>query len=210
MKSPIPPGKKGQNLIEYALLLAIITSIGFYIYDQSGPVPSIRTVFNQADSLLKTGARRSSPDYKPFLDSISTAIGNGTLHLDPKEHFLSGTAEGDALARRFGIPCGEGDAWSIGREVTGGGDYYVLVMYSAAKNDNYPISKFDPKLAFYGLKNSKVAYRSNSVYVVPATKYSFQSSTGKEDDTYANSGYVYGHGTEARVIQGPDGRNTVF
>lgn len=45
MKSPIPPGKKGQNLIEYALLLAIITSIGFYIYDQSGPVPSIRTVF---------------------------------------------------------------------------------------------------------------------------------------------------------------------
>lgn len=29
MKSPIPPGKKGQNLIEYALLLAIITSIGF-------------------------------------------------------------------------------------------------------------------------------------------------------------------------------------
>lgn len=37
MKSPIPPGKKGQNLIEYALLLAIITSIGFYIYDSERP-----------------------------------------------------------------------------------------------------------------------------------------------------------------------------
>lgn len=210
MKSSRPPGEKGQDIIEYALLLSIITSLGFFIYSQHSMASSIHTVFNQAESLIQTGARRSSPDYKPFLDSISTAIGNGTLHLDPKEHFLSGTAEGDALARRFGIPCGEGDAWSIGREVTGVGDYYVLVMYSAAKNDNYPISKFDPKLAFYGLKNSKVAYRSNSVYVVPATKYSFQSSTGKEDDTYANSGYVYGHGTEARVIQGQEGRNTVF
>lgn len=210
MKSSRPPGEKGQDIIEYALLLAIITSLGFFIYSQHSMASSIHTIFNQAESLIQTGARRSSPDYKPFLDSISTAIGNGTLHLDPKEHFLSGTAEGDALARRFGIPCDEGDAWSIGREVTGGGDYYVLVMYSAAKNDNYPISKFDPKLAFYGLKNSKIAYRSNSVYVVPATKYSFQSSTGKEDDTYANSGYVYGHGTEARVIQGQEGRNTVF
>lgn len=210
MKESAPPGKKGQNIIEYALLLAIITSLGFFIYSQHSMASSIYSVFNQAESLIEAGARRSSPDYKPFLDSISSAIGNGTLHLDPKEHFLSGTAEGDALARRFGIPCGEGDAWSIGREVTGGGDYYVLVMYSAAKNDNYPISKFDPKLAFYGLKNSKVAYRSNSVYVVPATKYSFQSSTGEEDNTYANSGYVYGRGTEARVAKGPEGRNTVF
>lgn len=210
MKSSRPPGEKGQDIIEYALLLAIITSLSFFIYSQRSMASSIYSVFNRTESLIETGARRSSPDYKPFLDSISLAIGNETLHLDDKEHILSGTVEGDALAQRLGIPCGEGDAWSIGREVTGGGDYYVLVMYSAAKNDNYPISKFDPKLAFYGLKNSKVAYRSNSVYVVPATKYSFQSSTGKEDDTYANSGYVYGHGTEARVIQGPEGRNTVF
>ncbi|WP_307973293.1 hypothetical protein [uncultured Dialister sp.] len=89
MKSPIPPGKKGQNLIEYALLLAIITSIGFYIYDQSGPVPSIRTVFNQADSLLKTGARISSPDYKPFLASISSAIRKGTWSLKENEYVHS-------------------------------------------------------------------------------------------------------------------------
>lgn len=210
MKDKRPFEEKGQDIIEYALLLSIIASLGFFIYSQHFMISSIQTVFNQTESLMETGARRSSPNYKPFLDSISLAIGNETLHLDDKEHILSGTVEGDALAQRLGIPCGEGDAWSIGRERTGGGDYYVLVMYSAAKNDNYPISKFDPKLAFYGLKNSKVAYRSNSVYVVPATKYSFQSSTGKEDDTYANSGYVYGYGTEARVIQGPEGRNTVF
>lgn len=210
MKSSRPSGEKGQDIIEYALLLSIIASLGFFIYSQHFMISSIQTVFNQTESLMETGARRSSPGYKPFLDSISFAIGNETLKLNKDEHILSGTAEGDALAQRLGIPCGEGDAWSIGREVTGGGDYYVLVMYSAAKNDNYPISKFKPKWAFYGPNNSMVARRSNSVYVVPVTKYSFKSSTGEEDNTYANSGYVYGHGTEARVIQGQEGRNTVF
>lgn len=209
MKSSRPSGEKGQDIIEYALLLAIITSLGFFIYSQHSMASSIQTVFNQAESLMQTGTRRSSPDYKPFLDSISLAIENRTLHLDDKEHILSGTVEGDALAQRLGIPCGEGDAWSIGREKTRGGDYYVLVMYSAAANHNYPISKRKTDWELYGLGNSKVA-RRGSMPVVPVTKYSFKSSTGEEDDAYANSGYVYGRGTEARVAKGPEGRNTVF
>ena len=209
MKSSRPPGEKGQDIIEYALLLSIITSLGFFIYSQHFMISSIQTVFNQTESLMETGARRSSPDYKPFLDSISLAIENGTLHLDDKEHILSGTVEGDALAESLGIPCGEGDAWSIGREKTRGGDYYVLVMYSAAKNDNYPISKRKTDWELYGPGNSKVA-RRGSMPVVPVTKYSFKSSTGEEDDTYAHSSYVYGYGKEARVARGPEGRNTVF
>lgn len=209
MKSSRPSGEKGQDIIEYALLLAIITSLGFFIYSQRSMASSIYSVFNRTESLIETGARRSSPDYKPFLDSISLAIENRTLHLDDKEHILSGTVEGDALAESLGIPCGEGDAWSIGREKTRGGDYYVLVMYSAAKNDNYPISKRKTDWELYGPGNSKVA-RRGSMPIVPVTKYSFKSSTGEEDDSYANSGYVYGRGTEARVAKGPEGRNTVF
>lgn len=208
MKSSRPPGEKGQDIIEYALLLSIITSLVFFIYSQHFMISSIYSVFNQAESLIETGARRSSPDYKPFLDSISSSIGNGTLHLDDKEHILSGTAEGDALAQRLGISCGEGDAWSIGREKTSGGDYYVLVMYSA-KNDNSPISKRKTDWELYGPGNSKIA-RRGSMPVVPVTKYSFKSSTGEEDDSYAHSSYVYGYGKEARVARGPEGRNTVF
>ena len=209
MKSSRPPGEKGQDIIEYALLLSIIASLGFFIYSQHFMISSIQTVFNQTESLMETGARRSSLNYKPFLDSISSAIRNGVLKLDTDEHILSGTAEGDALAKSLGIPCGDGDAWSIGRDVTSGGDYYVLVMYSAAKNDNSPISKRKTDWEFYGPGNSKVA-RRGSMPVVPVTKYSFKSSTGEEDDSYANSGYVYGRGTEARVAKGPEGRNTVF
>lgn len=209
MKSSRPPGEKGQDIIEYALLLAIITSLGFFIYSQRSMASSIYSVFNRTESLIETGARRSSPDYKPFLDSISTAIGSGSLYLNIDERILSGTAKGDALAQNLGIPCGEGDAWSIGRERTSGGDYYVLVMYSAAANHNYPISKRKTDWELYGPGNSKVA-RRGSMPVVPVTKYSFKSSTGEEDNSYANSGYVYGRGTEARVAKGPEGRNTVF
>ena len=209
MKDKRPFEEKGQDIIEYALLLSIIASLVFFIYSQHFMASSIHTVFNQAESLIQTGARRSSPDYKPFLDSISFAIGSGNLHLNTNEHILSGTAEGDALGHRLGIPFNEGDAWSIGRERTSGGDYYVLVMYSAAANHNYPISKRKTDWELYGPGNSKVA-RRGSMPVVPVTKYSFKSSTGEEDNSYANSGYVYGRSTEARVAKGPEGRNTVF
>lgn len=46
MKSSRPPGEKGQDIIEYALLLAIIASLGFFIYSQHFMISSIQTVFN--------------------------------------------------------------------------------------------------------------------------------------------------------------------
>ena len=209
MKSPIPPGKKGQNLIEYALLLAIITSIGFYIYDQSGPVPSIRTVFNQADSLLKTGARISPPDYKPFLASISSAIRKGTWSLKENEYVHSGTRAGDALAKKLGIPYAEGDAWSLGRLTNEKTDLYVLVYYSAADNGNYPISKFKTGWDVYGPGHSKLASHGKPLLVAHVTKYGFNPSTGEESNEYVRSSAVFGYGTTGIVVKGPEGKNTV-
>lgn len=170
---------------------------------------SIRLLFHKAGYLVETGVRRSSSDSRSFLVSISSAIGSGTLQLEADEHILSGTADGDALAQHLGIPCGDGDAWSIGREINNCGDYYILVIYSAAKNQNLPISRISSNWEFYGPGNSKVARRGGFPQV-PVTKYSFRASTGEEDNTYANSGYVYGNGTKARVVKGPEGRNTVF
>lgn len=48
--------EKGQDLVEYALLLAIIVGIGFLIYDQSRMENSIRTVFNNAGTLMENAA----------------------------------------------------------------------------------------------------------------------------------------------------------
>lgn len=44
MKSSRPPGEKGQDIIEYALLLAIITSLGFFIYSQHSMASSIYSI----------------------------------------------------------------------------------------------------------------------------------------------------------------------
>lgn len=45
---------KGQNLIQYAILLALIVSIGAFIYmNSSGFTQSVGTVYDNAQSLLE-------------------------------------------------------------------------------------------------------------------------------------------------------------
>ncbi|MGN0954560.1 hypothetical protein, partial [Dialister sp.] len=104
MKSSRPPGKKGQNIIEYALLLAILTGIGFLVYSQNLLISPTNTVFNHAAELMENMSGASPRENISFPDSIGTAILNGTLQLEKGEYVLSGTAAGDALARSLGIP----------------------------------------------------------------------------------------------------------
>ena len=51
-------GEKGQDLVEYALLLAIVVGIGYLIYQQSGLQANIKSIFNSAGEL--TGQAASS------------------------------------------------------------------------------------------------------------------------------------------------------
>lgn len=45
--------QKGQDLVEYALMLAIIIGIGWGIYSQTGVADSIKNVFGNASSLME-------------------------------------------------------------------------------------------------------------------------------------------------------------
>lgn len=45
-------GEKGQDMVEYALMLAIIVGIGWLIYQQSGIANNINKVFSNAGSLM--------------------------------------------------------------------------------------------------------------------------------------------------------------
>ncbi|MGO5593867.1 Flp family type IVb pilin [Acidaminococcus sp. HCP3S3_G9_1] len=45
-------GEKGQDMVEYALMLAIIVGIGWLIYQQSGIAKNINAVFTNAGSLM--------------------------------------------------------------------------------------------------------------------------------------------------------------
>lgn len=53
-------GEKGQDMVEYALMLAIIVGIGWLIYQQSGIANSINNVFTNADNLMTQAASKSA------------------------------------------------------------------------------------------------------------------------------------------------------
>ena len=52
-------GEKGQDMVEYALMLAIIVGIGWLIYQQSGIQTSINQVFSNSADLMNSAAEGS-------------------------------------------------------------------------------------------------------------------------------------------------------
>ena len=51
--------EKGQDLVEYALMLAIILGIGWGIYSQTGLADSIKNVFGNASSLMEAAKKNT-------------------------------------------------------------------------------------------------------------------------------------------------------
>ncbi|WP_302481102.1 Flp family type IVb pilin [uncultured Dialister sp.] len=49
-------GEKGQDLIEYALLLAIVVGIGYLIYTTSGLNDNIQSIFSNAKSVTSSAS----------------------------------------------------------------------------------------------------------------------------------------------------------
>lgn len=53
-------GQKGQDLIEYALLLAIVVGIGYLIYTTSGLNDNIQSIFTNASNVTSSAAAVAS------------------------------------------------------------------------------------------------------------------------------------------------------
>lgn len=51
--------QKGQDLVEYALMLAIVIGIGWGIYSQTGVADSIKNAFGNASSLMETAKKNT-------------------------------------------------------------------------------------------------------------------------------------------------------
>ncbi len=49
-------GEKGQDMVEYALMLAIIVGIGWLIYQQGDLEQEVSNVFSQSQLLIQTAA----------------------------------------------------------------------------------------------------------------------------------------------------------
>ena len=52
-------GEKGQDMVEYALMLAIIVGIGWLIYQQGNLADSIKQVFSDSSDLMTEAASKS-------------------------------------------------------------------------------------------------------------------------------------------------------
>lgn len=65
---------KGQNMVEYALMLAIVVGIGWGIYDQVGLSGSIKGVFSDAGSLLEDAskAEKAAFDIQPSIAKLKS------------------------------------------------------------------------------------------------------------------------------------------
>lgn len=85
--------QKGQDLVEYALMLAIIIGIGWGIYSQTGVADSIKNVFGNASSLMETAKKNTGTfDMEAVLkrlDEIQKGyVGNG-YNIDYKRGVFS-------------------------------------------------------------------------------------------------------------------------
>ena len=67
---------KGQNMVEYALMLAIVVGIGWGIYDQAGLSGSIKGIFGDAGHLISTASKgeKSAFDIQPSIETLKSLI----------------------------------------------------------------------------------------------------------------------------------------
>lgn len=110
--------QKGQDMIEYALMLALVVGIGGFIYTQ-GYGDNISAVFNNAGSLLeqvnksqeeakeeaeKAAARNDDRNYADHMaELLKDAIKNGVLVMDDKTtvYLLAQNKPGTKLDNSF-------------------------------------------------------------------------------------------------------------
>ena len=78
--------QKGQDLVEYALMLAIVIGIGWGIYDQAGLAGSIKGGFADAGGLLEHASKeeKAAFDIQPSIDKLKALYekynrGNGHM-----------------------------------------------------------------------------------------------------------------------------------
>lgn len=198
--------EKGQDIIEYALMLAMVVGIGFGIYSYGGQgiVNSISNVFNNAGSLLDSASLPAASSPEDIIKRLGDGRNKGLADIlqgmpasDVDIAFDS--AEGKALAQKLNIQTPEGDGWYARLNTNGS---FVVTYYSAANERNGGVT-FDQLRENY---NSDPAKTSKTLIKI-SVGYNY---TGQPFKYYPN---INGHveespdGNEGHVEKSPDGRN---
>ncbi len=201
--------EKGQDIIEYALMLAMVVGIGFGIYSYGGSSigNSISNVFNNADSLLNKAALPMASS----ADDIIKRLGDGRyqnlvdmLHETPKGSALdiaSNSTEGKELAQKLNIQTPEGDGW-YARVNTNG--YFVVSYYSAADNKGVTFDQLQSDYNNTPDNNKSDKYGKDST-----GRYKIRIKID-EGYYYPNGTSEFYPGTAGHIEVGPNGSMSIY
>ena len=195
--------EKGQDIIEYALMLAVVVGIGFGIYSYGGQgiANSISSVFNNAGSLLDSASLPVASSPEDIIKRLRDGRYQGLADiLKDKPASVVDIAfdseEGKELSRKLNIQTPKGDGW-YARVNTNG--FFVVTYYSAAAKGNDGVT-------FDQLRDN---YKSN-----PA-KYGKDESTGYyktwitiNEGYYDQNGIEKYNGTTTGHVEGLNGSMT--
>lgn len=200
--------EKGQDIIEYALMLAMVVGIGFGIYSYGGSSigNSISNVFNNADSLLNKAAlpMASSPE------DIIKRLGDGRykgladiLQGKPasKVDIASNSAEGQALAQKLNIQTKEGDGWYVRVNTDG---FFIVSYYSAAAEGNGGVTFRQRQIDYNNTPNKSDKYGKDS-------KGRYKTLITIDEGYYHPNGtFTFYPGTAGHIEVGPNGSMSIY
>lgn len=188
--------EKGQDIIEYALMLAVVVGIGFGIYSYGGQgiANSISNVFNNAGSLLDSASLPAASSPEDIIKRLFDERYGGSSDILEKpatgevKDIAFDSKEGQELARKLNIQTKEGDGWYV-RIFSPGTT--VVTYYSASDNGG---------VIFSQLKNAKPGDKE---YLTQINIYEgIHDGSGKETYNTANTVRPYDVGHVERDSKG--------
>ena len=198
--------EKGQDIIEYALMLAMVVGIGFgiYSYGGSGIGNSISTVFNNAGNLLDKAALPVVSSSDDIIKRLRDERYGGSSDIleKPAEGDVKDIAfdsmEGQELARKLNIQTKEGDGWYV-RIFSPGTT--VITYYSAADNGGVTFSQLQNDYASNPDKDKYGVDSTGHYKTIINITEGYYNGTGKE---------LYHIPTTGHVEVGPNGGMSIY
>lgn len=218
---------KGQNMVEYALMLAIVVGIGWGIYDQVGLSGSVKGGFSDAGSLLEDAskAEKAAFDIKPSIAKLKSLcsnsnynLGNGNMNAgdhNTNRGIMMDTWLNDAdrkdtdiakLTSELGATQwtyyhGEGPKYPNSISSDSVGLYWSTENLSKAQLTTTPDDNYSKEsvLSYY--------YNGSSYYVVKNRVWMDQIPYNNGRPGLASKGYEYGK-PAAEIVGSPSGYST--
>lgn len=180
---------KGQNIVEYALMLAIIVGIGFLIYSQNNFGQKIQAVFGNTNNLLATVEKESDPAVihdRGYADAMAKmlkeAIAKGTVQLDRgatvgiyAQNASNGKADGYYIN---GLVGKTGSVTVNGKSYMANGGFYGF-WKSVDGEKSYTGASVDQKnVDWYGVEITRTGENSYQVKYREGTGYTNENKDG--------------------------------